>query len=67
MYAGNTLKCKPLLAELCRSQHPEILPGFYTDKRHWISVDLGGGLLKDLCDRCFQLVFANLPKKRSGN
>ena len=57
------LKCDPLL----RQQHPEVLPGFYSDKRCWNSVDLGGGLPDDLLrrmiDDSYQLVFAKLTKK----
>ncbi len=61
------LKCDPLLAELLRGQHPQILPGFYSDKRTWNSVDLGGGLteelLKEMIDNSYQLVFEKLTKK----
>ena len=45
----------------------ENLPGFYADKRHWISVDLDGDvpeeLLRELCDHSYNLVFAKLTKK----
>lgn len=39
-YGGHdlvNLKCDPAEAELLRAQYPEILPGFYTDKRTWIA------------------------------
>ena len=39
-YAGHpllTLKCDPAESELLRAGCPDILPGFYTDKRRWIS------------------------------
>ena len=39
-----TLKCEPLLAEALRAEHPEIMPGFYMDKRNWNSVCLDGEL-----------------------
>ena len=61
------LKCDPLLAELYRKQHPEVLPGFYSDKRCWNSVCLGGDLPKELlrqmCDDSYKLVFEKLTKK----
>ena len=69
-YAGRrlvSLKCDPAWAEQLRAQYPDILPGFYADKRHWISVDLDGDvpedLLHELCDHSYNLVFAKLTKK----
>ena len=70
-YAGRrlvSLKCDPAWAEQLRAEHPDdILPGFYADKRHWISVDLDGEvpeeLLRELCDHSYRLVFAKLTKK----
>lgn len=62
-----TLKCDPLFSELLRSQYPDILPGFYTDKRTWVSVFLDGAvpedLLRELCSRSYALVFGKLTKK----
>ena len=62
-----TLKCEPLLAEALRSEYPDIIPGFYMDKRNWNSIFLDGNLpdevLRDLCDRSFDLVFGKLTKK----
>ena len=50
-----------------RSEHADILPGFYADKRHWISIDLDGTvpdeLLYELCDHSYSLVFGKLTKK----
>ena len=61
------LKCDPMFSELLREEHSEILPGFYSDKRTWISVDLGGELpdelLKKLIDDSYTLVFEKLTKK----
>lgn len=62
-----TLKCDPLRAELLRAEFPDIIPGFYCDKRHWISIFLDGevpeDVLKDLCDSSYQLVLEKLTKK----
>lgn len=60
------LKCNPLLAEGFRAQYPEVLPGFYCDKRNWIAVLLDGDLpdevLESLCGQSYELVKAKLPK-----
>ena len=50
-YAGRdllSLKCDPAWAEALRAEHAGILPGFYADKRHWISVDLGSDVAHQL-------------------
>lgn len=61
------LKCDPILAELLRGEHPEVLPGFYSDKRTWNSVNLGGDLpadrLRCMIDDSYRLVFEKLTKK----
>lgn len=61
------LKCDPMMAELLRGEHPQIMPGFYSDKRNWNSVDLGGGLpldlVKQMAEESYRLVFTKLTKK----
>jgi len=61
------LKCDPLLSELFRNKYPDVVPGFYCDKRCWISVYLDGDVpddvLKGMCDMSYNLVFSKLPKK----
>lgn len=68
-YGGHTLinlKCDPRRAELYRAEFPEILPGFYCDKRNWIAVFLDGDLpedvLRELCDHSYDLILSKLPK-----
>ena len=68
VYGGHplvNLKCDPRLAEGLREQYPEILPGFYCDKRTWIAVLLDGELpdqvLRDLCALSPRLVVEKLP------
>jgi len=70
MYAGKdliNLKCDPMMSELLRENHPEVLPAFYCGKLTWNSVDLGGGLpgdiLKQMIDDSYRLVFNKLTKK----
>lgn len=69
-YAGNellTLKVAPADGEFFRAQYPDIHPGFYTDKRCWVSVLLGGetpeSVLRELCDASYSLVLAKLTKR----
>ena len=62
-----TLKCDPGLSQALRDEYPAIAPGFYMDKRCWISVFLDGDLpeasLRGLCDASYDLVFSKLTKK----
>ncbi|SMC63913.1 MmcQ/YjbR family DNA-binding protein [Papillibacter cinnamivorans] len=61
------LKCEPRLAELFRKEYPDVIPGFYCDKRCWNSVFLDGEVpdevLRDMCRMSYELVFGKLPKK----
>ena len=61
------LKCEPMLAELLRSQYPDVVPGFYSDKQNWNSVYLDGEVpdeaLREMCDNSYRLVFERLTKK----
>ena len=68
-YGGHdlvNLKCDPAKAELLRTQYPDILPGFYSDKRTWIACFLDGALpdalLRELCGASHRLVVEKLPK-----
>lgn len=60
------LKCDPRRSELLRAEFPDILPGFYCDKRTWIAVRLDGDLpddlLRELCADSYRLIFEKLPK-----
>ena len=60
------LKCDPALALVYRQQYPEIVPGFYSDKRCWNSLYLDGELswetLSAMVRQSYALVFAKLPK-----
>lgn len=61
------LKCDPPLAELYRKEYPDVVPGFYCDKRCWNSVyldgEVPGDVLKNMCDMSYELVFQKLTKK----
>lgn len=70
-YAGRhllSLKCDPGRILELRAEYPDdILPGYYSDGRTWISVDLDADvpepLVLDLCDMSYGLVFNKLSKK----
>ena len=69
LYGGHdlvNLKCEPERAELLRAEYPEILPGFYCDKRLWIAALLDSGLpddlLRELCANSHRLILEKLPK-----
>lgn len=70
-YAGRhllSLKCDPDRILELRAEHPgAVLPGYYSDGRTWVSVDLDADLseklMLDLCDMGYDLVFAKLPKR----
>ena len=60
------LKCDPARSEILRATYPEILPGFYCDKRTLIACLLDGDLpddiLRELCAQSHDLVLKHLPK-----
>lgn len=61
------LKCEPALAELLRAKYADVVPGFYSDKRHWNSVYLDGAvpdeILRGMCDQSYRLVWEKLTKR----
>ena len=71
-YAGRhllSLKCDPDRILELRAEYPgSVFPGYYSDGRAWISIDLDadvpGDLLLRLCKCSHQLVCAKLPKEQ---
>lgn len=63
-----TLKCNPEEAISLREMHPEVIPGFYMNKKHWNSVKTHGRiadkLLQEWIVKSYELVVAGLPKKK---
>jgi predicted DNA-binding protein (MmcQ/YjbR family) len=55
-----TLKCEPELSVALRATYEEIVPGYHTNKRHWITVDLTGSLddslVRQLVEGSYDLV-----------
>jgi predicted DNA-binding protein (MmcQ/YjbR family) len=55
-----SLKCEPEIGELLRAGHDSIVPGYHLNKRHWVTVTLGGDapdqLVRDLIEDSYDLV-----------
>lgn len=63
-----SLKCDPDRILELRAEHPvAVLPGYYSDGRTWVSVDLDASLpesfVLDLRGMSYGLVFAKLSKR----
>ncbi len=62
-----TLKCDPEEAVALRAQYDCVTPGYYMNKKHWVTVDLAGplpaGELADLVRGSYELVVAALPAR----
>ena len=61
-----TLKCTPEDGELLVSQFAAVKPGYHLNKRHWLTILLGGDvpdkLLFGLAEDSYRLVVKGLPK-----
>ena len=61
------LKVDPAEGDFLREQYEDIIPGYYSDKRNWISVKPDGAvpdeLLKDLLDKAYRLMLGGFSKK----
>jgi predicted DNA-binding protein (MmcQ/YjbR family) len=63
-----TLKGLPAENEAIRSQHDFARPGYYMNKRHWITIDFGPetpmDLIEELVQESYRLVATALPRKK---
>ena len=61
-----SLKCEPALAEGLRAAHPEIIPGYHLNKRHWNTVYLNGELparmVVEMIEDSYDLVVARMSR-----
>jgi predicted DNA-binding protein (MmcQ/YjbR family) len=61
-----TLKCVPSEGEVLISQFESVIPGYYMNKRHWVTISLSGDLpdeiLEDLLAKSYELVVSKLTK-----
>ena len=65
-----TLKAPPEEVQALLVQYDCTRPGYYMNKRHWITIDLTGdepvAELPDLIADSYRLVFTSLSKKRQA-
>jgi predicted DNA-binding protein (MmcQ/YjbR family) len=64
-----SVKVAPLESERLRQTYPDkIIPGYYSDKRNWVSifldVELPREVVEKLVDDSYSLVFAKLTRKK---
>ena len=61
-------KLEPLEGELMRGQYPDMIPGYYSDKRNWNSIkadgDIPDNMLKIWLDRSYSLVLRGFSKRK---
>ena len=64
-----TLKADPSEAAALAAEQPGISPGYYMNKRHWITVDLDpdaavpSQLVRELVEDSYSLVISGLPAR----
>jgi len=62
-----TLKVNPADGELLTSQYHSVNPGYYMNKKHWITISLTGELplemIENLSKKSYELVVSKLTKK----
>ncbi|OAN17961.1 hypothetical protein A3K86_03315 [Photobacterium jeanii] len=65
-----TLKCQPEDGEVLTSQFESVSPGYYMNKKHWITISLNGdvsdAMLKDLAKSSYQLIVSKLKKSEKA-
>lgn len=63
-----SVKCEPALAEQLREAHPEVMPGYHLNKRHWNTLIVNAGLpdqvIRDMIEDSYDLVVSSLPESR---
>ncbi len=61
-----TLKCPPTDGEVIISQYKSVTPGYYMNKKHWITISLNGELpeemIVDLANGSYELIVSKLTK-----
>ena len=61
-----TLKCAPADGEVLVSQYESVVPGYYMNKKHWITIsltgELSGEMLTELANGSYALVVSKLTK-----
>jgi predicted DNA-binding protein (MmcQ/YjbR family) len=66
-----TLKCAPEDGAMLVGQFKSVVPGYYMNKKHWITISLTGELseemLNELAAESYNLVVSKLTKKDKTN
>jgi predicted DNA-binding protein (MmcQ/YjbR family) len=61
-----TLKCAPANAEVLVSEFESIIPGYYMNKKHWVTISLtdevSDEMITDLASGSYKLVVSQLTK-----
>jgi len=61
-----TLKCSPADAKVLVDLHESVVPGYYMNKKHWVTILLNGELpekmITDLAKQSYELVVKKLTK-----
>jgi predicted DNA-binding protein (MmcQ/YjbR family) len=61
-----SVKCDPDIGEALRTTHRSIVPGYHLNKRHWITITLGGDVtderVRELVLDSYQLVAPKVRK-----
>lgn len=62
-----TLKIDPVEGSLLREKYEDIIPGYYMNKTHWISIkpdgEVSDELMKHMLDEAYELVLHGFSKK----
>jgi predicted DNA-binding protein (MmcQ/YjbR family) len=62
-----TLKCRPADAETLVAEYESIIPGYYMNKKHWITLsmtdEIPQQMLIDLSNESYRLVVEKLTRK----
>lgn len=62
------VKLDPLEGEALRNQYAGVIPGYYSNKRHWNSIlpdgDVPDGLLRFMLDESYRLVLQGFSRKK---
>lgn len=65
-----TFKLEPAEGEFMRSQHTDIIPGYYMNKTHWNSVVMDGNVpdetVKEMLDKSYNLILKSFSKKKQA-
>jgi predicted DNA-binding protein (MmcQ/YjbR family) len=61
-----SVKCDPDLAADLRRDHASIVEGYHLNKRHWITISLGGDAPDDLVERLIEDSYALVATTRRG-